>query len=457
MKLTFAYMKFVIQLLSRNYFQTKLNCFSDKSNFLTRMKFEKWFNKKILQYYIKMKTLKNLLSVIFIIYFQLNLNAQIAEKIELTSDNQLLGLGTQYVLKSEHLQEDRPIIISLPQGYKNNDNNYPVLYLLDGLQNIKHQVGTVELLTESGIIPPMIIVAIESLDRSRDLTPSNAGQDVYGGTGNAGIPQSGGAPKFLQFLEEELIPYVESNYRTHPYRILEGHSFGGLFSTYTLMEKPNIFDAFIIQSPALWWNKEEMTKKAKEFFKSNSNLDKSIYFGIGGGDGWGMRQELNRYVEVVKENKPENFRWKHEEIGDEGHDDARLLLNYYGLKFVFSDLKASEELLKNYSDEAFLKGEQNLTDKYGKNARRPVGNYFDVVMKLLKDESTLEAITVLKRASEAYPKYAMLLTNLAQLYEKTNQIEKAIEAYESGIKVSKKLKLGQEEGYQKEIDRLKNN
>ena len=156
------------------------------------------------------KVFKNLLLALFIISFQFSVSAQISEKIELTKDNQLLGLGTQYILKSEILQEDRPIIISLPIGYEDSDANYPVLYLLDGLGNIKHQIGTIELLTESGIIPPIIIVGIESLDRSRDLTPSNAGQDVYGGAGNAGIPQSGGAPKFLQFLEEELIPFVES-------------------------------------------------------------------------------------------------------------------------------------------------------------------------------------------------------------------------------------------------------
>ena len=387
----------------------------------------------------------------------MNVNAQLAEKIELTNDNQLLGLGTQYILKSKILKEDRPIIISLPIGYENNENNYPVLYLLDGLGNIKHQVGTVELLTESGIIPPMIIIAIESLDRSRDLTPSNAGENVYGGTGGAGIPQSGGAPAFLQFLEEELVPFVESNFRTHPYRLLEGHSFGGLFGTYALMEKPELFDAFIIQSPALWWNKEEMTEKAKDFFNSNSNLDKSIYFGIGGGDGWGMRQELKRFVEVIKQNTLEKLHWKHEEVGHEGHDDARLLLNYYGLKFVFSDLKASKDLLENYSDEVFLKSEQNLIDKYGENVRRPAGDYFDIFTKLLDKGNDLETITVLKRASEAYPKYAMLLNTLAQLYEKTNQIDKAIEAYKSGIEISKKLKLGREEGYQKEIDRLNNN
>ena len=403
------------------------------------------------------KTIKISLSALFIIFFQFSVNAQLADKIELTEDNQLIGLGTQYILKSKILQEDRPIIISLPIGYENNEDGYPVLYLLDGLANIKHQVGTVELLTESGIIPPMIIVAIESLDRAKDLTPSNAGQDAYAGT-DTDIPQSGGASKFLQFLDRELIPYVESNFKTHPYRLLEGHSFGGLFSTYALMNKPELFNAFIIQAPALWWNKEEMTGQAKGFFNANDSLDKSVYFGTGGEEGWGMRQELVRYVDVIKQNTPKNFRWKHEEIvGDEEHDDSRLLLNYYGLKFVFSDLKVSEDLLKNYSDEVFLKGEQNLRNKYGKNTRRPASDYVNIIMELLDKENDLGAITVYKRASEAYPKYIMFLNNLAPLYEKTNQIDKAIETYESAIKVSKKLKLGNEEGYKKEIERLKKN
>jgi predicted alpha/beta superfamily hydrolase len=338
------------------------------------------------------KSIKISLAVLSLIFFQFSAYAQLADKIELTEDNQLLGLGTQHILKSKILQEDRPIIISLPNGYEESKFNYPVLYLLDGLGNIKHQVGTVELLTESGIVPPMIIVAIESLDRGKDLTPSNAGKGNYIG-GDTGIPQSGGAPKFLDFIERELIPYVESNFRTHPYRLLEGHSFGGLFCVYALMNKPNLFNAFIIQAPALWWNKEEMTTQAKEFFKSKDSFDKSVYFGAGGDEGWGMRQELSRYVDVIKQNTPKNFHYKHEvPAGDEAHDDSRLLLNYYGLKFVFSDLKDYEDLLENYSDEEFLKAEQNLADKYGNSAKRSAGIYVNLISKLLDEENKLGAI-----------------------------------------------------------------
>jgi len=404
-----------------------------------------------------MKTFRLKLSItlVFICFVTFGGFAQIAEKIETTTENQLLGLGTYHTLKSGILNEDRPVIIYLPNEYKENSENYPVLYLLDGLGNIKHQVGTMELLTESGIIPPMIIVAIESLNRSRDLTPSKAGGDVYGGVSGAGIPQSGGAPKFLDFMEKELMPYVETNFRTHPFRLLEGHSFGGLFTTFAMMERPSLFDTYIVQSPALWWNKEEMTQKAKGFFSKDASFNKTAYFGIGGGDGWGMRQELIHFVDVLKQSAPDDFKWMHEEIGDEGHDDARLLLNYYGLKFVFNNLKLSKETLTNFTEEGFLKDELTLKKKYGNKVRRPAGDYFDLFSKLMDEGKDLEAITVLKRAAEAYPKYAVLQKTLAQLYEKTNQIGEAIAALEQAILISKKLRLGQEDGYQMEIDRLK--
>ncbi|MEE1974235.1 alpha/beta hydrolase-fold protein [Maribacter flavus] len=398
---------------------------------------------------------KQLIRLIMVLSCFCSSFGQVAHTIEKTENGQLLGLGTQHFLKSTILQEERPFIISLPFGYKETHATYPVLYVLDGLANIKHTVGTVEMLTESGLIPPLIIVAIESLDRNRDLTPSNAGKNLHGSSGNAGIPQSGGAPRFLDFFQEELIPFIDSHYRTHPYRILEGHSLGGLFSIYTLMERPDLFNAFIVAAPALWWNKEEMTEKAKSFFKLTNTLDKTAYFGIGGGDGWGMRQELKRYIDVVEQHRPANFRWKHEQVGDEGHMASRMLLNYNGLRFLFSDIKISEGLIDNYSDTAFLESEKWLKKRYGKNARRPAEDYFSLVSLLVDNGNELGAITVLESASKEYPEYIGLLTYLAKLYENTNQRDKAVDTYLLGVEVSKKYKQGQEDDLLEEVRKLK--
>jgi len=382
--------------------------------------------------------------------------AQISEPIPLTEDQQLLGLGRQHLLRSEILDEERPIIISTPVGYETSDATYPVLYLLDGLGNIKHVVATAESLAESGTVPPMIIVGIQSLDRARDLPPSAAGEAAYGSAGDDGIPQSGGAPVFLDFVANELMPYVESNYRTHPYRILEGHSFGGLFGTYALMNRPGLFDAFIIQSPALWWNQEEMTQQAKTFFAGHEPLDKSIYLGIGGGDGWGMKQELKRYVQVIDEADPKGLRWKHEEVGNEDHDEARLILNYYGLKFIFADLKSITTEAEQFDAQAFLDAENELLSAYGPLARRPAASYIHLYSVLTGLNQPEEALVVLKRACEAYPKYVGLLNILAQLYEKVDRDQDAIRTYALAIEVSQKYKLGYEDGFEQEMVRLQN-
>ena len=70
-------------------------------------------------------------------------------------------------------------------------------------------------------MPALIVVGIGNTDRTRDLTPSRAKVESY--------PTSGGGDKFLEFIQSELIPEIEKRYRTAPYRIFAGHSFGVLW------------------------------------------------------------------------------------------------------------------------------------------------------------------------------------------------------------------------------------
>ena len=222
-----------------------------------------------------------------------------------------LTIGSKVQLKSTILNEERPIIISLPTDYATSEAQYPVLYLTDGLQNIWHVMGTIEILARTGSIPAMIVVGIESTNRMRDFTF----------TVSENNPGSGGGKKFLDFIESELIPYIDSNYRTNSFRVLEGHSLGGLFTASCLIEEPDLFDGFIIMSPALWWNGEELTKKAKTFFNGHPNLGKALFFGIGiyeSGAENGMRKELKNFTDVISENQPQYLRFERKEMEKEG-------------------------------------------------------------------------------------------------------------------------------------------
>jgi predicted alpha/beta superfamily hydrolase len=350
------------------------------------------------------------------------------------------------MFSSKIMGEDRPIIISLPKNYTKSNANYPVLYLTDGLQNIWHAVSTAEVLTRTGSMPPMIIVGIESLNRDRDFSP----------TADENWPRSGGDPKYSDFIEKELIPYIDTNYRTHSFRILEGHSLGGVFAAAVLINKPDLFDAHIIMSPSFWWNQHEIIKQAETFFKSHPDLEKRLFFGVGtkeSGKTWGMRQELKNFVDVLKANKPEKVQFKHQEMLNEGHMSAPVLSNYYGLKFIFSDMEVPDSLIDNYSDGKFLKHEKKIMSKYGKEAKQSAEAYVQIASILMNDKNLEGAITVFKRSVETYSFDVGLMNFLASIYERNENIEKAIATYTQAIKVSEKYNYGREEEFKDNIKR----
>lgn len=392
---------------------------------------------------IKTKVMKNiLLQICGLLLLLIS-----CQQKEITTDSTQVSIATKHTIASEILKEDRQILISLPDGYHKTSANYPILVLTDGEQNIKHAIGSIELLTRTGSIPPIIVVGIKSINRTRDFSP----------TVSKNSPNSGNGPNYLDFIEKEVLTYVKKNYRTHPFTLLQGHSLGGLFTTYALMEKPNLFDAHLIMSPSFWWNKEEFIKKSGAFFKTNPNLEKAIYFSIGEDESsskWGMRKELSNFIDSLKANKPKNIRFKHTEFKNEGHMSSPLLGTYFGLKWIFSDLLFTNEQTENYTDAIFLNHEERMMKKYGSQAKQSAEIYVQLSSYLSRKKKYKSAITVLKRGVEAYDFDIFIKYNLAKAYENDNNIPKAIETYEAAIATSIKHKFNYEDRLQKEIDRL---
>lgn len=124
----------------------------------------------------------------------------------------------------------------------------------------------------------MIIVAIANTDRDRDMMPLSTP------TYKVAHP---GAENFLSFIENELIPHIEENYRSNGQRTIQGKSLSGLFVMYAFLEKPNLFDNYIGNS-AGWYadmnpffsaltdkaflNKEQFN--GKKLFVANSLADR---------------------------------------------------------------------------------------------------------------------------------------------------------------------------------------
>lgn len=199
----------------------------------------------------------------------------IAQAKEATKQGFLIGERLEY--HSNVLNEDRMLNIYLPFGYSvDSAKTYPVIYLLDGSQyeDFIHIAGLVQFASYPWInmIEESIVVGIENVDRKRDFCfPTTIAQDKID------FPTTGGSEAFINFIETELQPYIESAYKVQGERTIIGQSLGGLLATEILAKKPDLFDNYIIVSPSLWWDNQSLLDLE---FASYDNV-KSIYITVG--------------------------------------------------------------------------------------------------------------------------------------------------------------------------------
>jgi len=190
-------------------------------------------------------------------------------------------LGVIEELQSTILSEKRILNIYLPEGYKQNDTlKYPVIYLLDGGadEDFIHTVGLIQYNTFSWInrIPQSIVVGIANVDRRRDFTfPTSIEED------KKRAPTTGGSAKFIDFIANELQPFIQGKYKTNNSKTIIGQSLGGLLATEILFTKPTLFDKYIIISPSLWWNDGSLLKQNPAILNETFSQKTAVYIGVG--------------------------------------------------------------------------------------------------------------------------------------------------------------------------------
>jgi hypothetical protein len=176
-------------------------------------------------------------------------------------------LADVFVIHSRILDEDRRIVVYNPDSVGGNVlPAYPVLYLLEE-NDMSMVAGAVKYLSSyNEQLPAMLVVGIDGGgQRIRDLTPTHALYDNLGALDSdpdSWLKPSGGGEAFLRFMREEVMPFVEQKYRTAPFRIIAGHSVGGLAAVHALAAHPEMFDAYLAVSPSLWWDRGAYAQSA---------------------------------------------------------------------------------------------------------------------------------------------------------------------------------------------------
>ncbi|HJP64139.1 MAG TPA: alpha/beta hydrolase-fold protein [Mucilaginibacter sp.] len=237
--------------------------------------------------------------------------------------------GKKDSVNSTILSQKRFIQVVLPTDYKpGSADKYDVIYVLDGDDNTKTMADVHQFITREGFMPKVIIVGVLNIDRNKDLTPTNSD----------GLSTSGGAAQFLGFLKDELIPYVNKNYPSNGNNTLFGHSFGGLFVTYALVNQPEAFNSYIAADPSYWWDKGYMISATAAKLPSLANLGKTLF--ISGREGQGMKgMAINPMDTLLQKSAPAGFAWKVSAYPNETHGTVRMKSIYDGLRFVYEDYR----------------------------------------------------------------------------------------------------------------------
>ena len=340
-------------------------------------------------------------------------------------DDNKIVIGEKVTIKSNALDEERQMLIYLPAGYDRTATKYHVLYLLDGGYHFFHVSGIVQFLSSQGLIPQMIVVAIRNVDRNRDFSPSHV----------EAIPTSGGAEKFMFFLSDELIPYIDDNFRTQSYRILVGHSFGGTFATYALLEKPDLFDAYIAISPYLQFDNELLVKQAETDLKSSYNKDICFYMTLGNEPDY--IPALEKFTSIIKSKSPAELELVYINMKEETHGSIPHLSIYNGLEEIYSDWKLPDEIY-NEGLAAIDKHYKYLSDKYGNKIQTPEYIINLLGYTCLNKKEFDKAIKIFKENVKRFPKSANVYDSLGEAYEKNGQSDQAKKNYAKACKLAEK-------------------
>lgn len=245
-------------------------------------------------------------------------------------------VGSQVIsLKSKNTGRDYDLYVLLPASYaETKRKKYPVLYAMDGQWDFKLLDAIIGGLVYDKFIPEVILVGVtysgENADynglRAMDYTPVSVG----------GLAGSGDAPKFLQCLKEEIMPFVESEFRADAARrILSGSSFAGSFTLFALFSEPELFYGYMPCCPAVPYAEDFAFKHEAEYFAKRKDLPGRVSLAVGEVDR--LAGPVKKFVKVLEGRKYEGLTLETMVVKDDGHASVKPEAFNRGLRFIFKE------------------------------------------------------------------------------------------------------------------------
>lgn len=368
------------------------------------------------------------ITTIFLLLFT-SLNAQ-------TNDS-LIIIGKTYSFYSKILKERRTYSVYLPPSYQRNPaKKYFVAYVLDGGKNKFLEVAGITQSMNSipdlkMQIPELIIVSIENTDRTRDFTPTHS-LNYLDEESITAFNSSGGANAFKAFIEKELMPQINSSYRTLSRNLVIGHSLGGLFAIHCLLESPGLFNYYILIDPSWFWDHNYIGRRTREVLQTKTALKGRVYIALANNFQEDSRHYKwgNEFYELLKNNASATLDAKLRYFEDEKHLTVPVPATYYGLRYIFEGFELDiNEVCKN--PELINKHDVEISRKMGLAFKSDEGFVNSLGYIALHDRNIPDvAVTIFEINAKNYPSSVNASDSLADAYIAKGFKEKAKACYE---------------------------
>jgi predicted alpha/beta superfamily hydrolase len=354
-------------------------------------------------------------------------------------------------IHSKILAEDRPIRVHLPPGYSNSQERYPVLYVLDGEALFLPMSGQTEWLQYVYRLPKMIVIGIPNTNRIKDFTsPWTSSKPP--GESQWLASRAGGADNFLKFVRTELIPEVEKKHRTAPFRILVGHSLGGLFALHAFSRAPELFQATIAVSPAASWNDDEVMSRLKAGFSGSTWPRGALFLAAATNEGGDTLSACNRLSDLLTGRAPSSLRWEMRILPGEDHGTVALPAVHAGFQFIFSRWRMPGVVGEEGID-AVEQFHAELSKEYGFTVLAPEWEVSRLGYQALRSGEKTKAIDIFRRATRFYPRSPNAYDSLGEALEADGQLAPAREMYEKAVALARES--GENvEAFQRRLDAL---
>jgi predicted alpha/beta superfamily hydrolase len=348
-------------------------------------------------------------------------------------------IGETIRIDSKVLMKKASFNIRLPSSYQAlKHKRYPVFYNLGSDTDFAVTAGTIELLSHNQGYPMPEAILVS-------LTTETAVSII-----NRGVKSE----DFINFLETDVIPYIDENYRSQPFRILASGERFGMAPLYALIHNTHLFQAYITQSPWIT-DKSGLLSEFESFLKNNNNI--SAFLSLSSQGGSRVAKNYDKLVTILHKYAPETLVWKSSTFDKNTNISKGLPSLSYALKSLFSDMYlTSDSSIVTAGVKSIKRYYQQLSkNKYGytisyENALRDLG------YGLLREGNVKNALEVFNINLKSYPDSPHVYAAMAWALAKDNELTDALSMRKTAYKLAVEQNSEYESYYKQLLTDLEN-